>query len=150
MERTCGGRSDTPAPDRTTARDLSSTEVIQRSPERMIIETAFPEPPPDNGVTAPQDGSAYRSINQAPVARILSGCSNQSAPGGDRVGAEIIKLLWEWDPERVTNLTRMCVKIGTHSEGWKTAKGIVNPKQGKPDYRQAHDHRVIALLAWTP
>jgi len=62
------------------------------------------------------------------------------------MGAEVIKLLWQWDPERITNLTRLCIQVGTHPEGWKTAKGIVIPKPGKPDYRQVRAHRVIALL----
>jgi len=61
------------------------------------------------------------------------------------MGAEIVKLLWEWDPERITDLTRLCIKIDTHPEGWKTAKGIAIPKP-KPDYRQVRVHRVIALL----
>jgi hypothetical protein len=29
---------------------------------------------------------------------------------------------------------------------WKTAKGIVIPKAGKPDYSQVQSYRVIALL----
>jgi len=62
------------------------------------------------------------------------------------MGAEIVKLLWEWDPERITNLARLCVQVGAHPESWKTAKGIVIPKLGKPDYRQVRAHRVIALL----
>ena len=62
------------------------------------------------------------------------------------MGAEIIKLLWEWDPERINNLTRLCIRIGTHPESWKTAKGIIIPKPGKPDYRQSLVHRMIALL----
>jgi len=104
------------------------------------------EPPPDNGITAPQGGSAYMAIDQTLVGRILAGCSNQSAPGEDRMRAEIVKLLWSWDLERIANVTRLCVQVGTHPESWKTAKGIVIPKPGKPDYRQVRAHRVIALL----
>ena len=95
---------------------------------------------------APPGGSAYKAIDLPLVGRILSGCSNQSAPGEDRMGAEIVKLLWQWDPERITNLVRLCIQIGTHPESWKTAKGVVIPKPGKPDYRQIRAHRVIALL----
>jgi len=61
----------------------------------MLTEAAFPEPPADNGVTAPQDGSAHSAIDQALTDRILAGCSNQSATGEDRMRAEIVKLLWE-------------------------------------------------------
>jgi len=86
------------------------------------------------------------AIDQSLVGRILAGCSNQSAPGEDRMGAEVVKLLWQWDPERITNLARLCIQVGVHPECWKTAKGIVIPKPGKPDYRQVRAHRVIALL----
>jgi len=64
--------------------------------EKMILETAFPEPPADNGVATPQDGTAYREIDQALINHILAGCSNQSAPGEDRMGAEIVKLLQDF------------------------------------------------------
>jgi len=101
----------------------------------MILETAFPFSPPDNGITAPQGGEAHKAIDQALISSILAGFFNQSAPGEDRMGAEIVKLLWEWDPERITDLVRLCIRVGTHPESWKTAKGNVIPKPGKPDYR---------------
>jgi len=132
-ERTCGQvRYTNPRLD-DSARPLingDTTAITRREKEMMLIEAAFPEPPADNGVTAPPDGSAHNAIDQALVGRILARCSNQSAPGEDRMGAEIAKPLWEWDPERITNLTRLCIKVGSHREGWKTAKGIVIPKPG--------------------
>ena len=95
----------------------------------MILAAAFLERPA-NGITVPQGGSAYKAMDQLLVGRILAGCSNRSAPGEDRMGAEIVKLLWEWDPERVTNLARLCVQVGTHPESWKTAKGSSYRNQG--------------------
>ena len=62
------------------------------------------------------------------------------------MGAEVVKLLWEWDPDRIINLVKLCIQLGTHPKTWKTAKGVVIPKQGKPDYRQVRAYRVIALL----
>jgi len=137
-----------PKPD-DNARPLigrGDTAITRDDKERMILKTAFPEPPPDNGITAPQGGLANMAIDQSLVGRILAGCSNQSAPDEDRMGAEIVKLLWSWEPERINNLTRLYVQVGTHPGSWKTAKGIVIPKPGKPDYRQVRAHRVIALL----
>jgi len=141
-------RYTNPRPD-DSARPLISgdcTAIPREEMERMILEAAFPEPPPDNGVTAPQGGEAYKATDQSLVGRILSGCSNRSAPGEDRMGAEVVTLLWEWDPERITNLVRQCIRVGIHPESWKTARRIVIPKPGKPDYRQVRAHRVIALL----
>ena len=141
-------RYTTPRPDDSAKTLISGdrTAITYEDMERMILESAFPEPPPDNGIRAPQGGSAYMAIDQPLVGRILAGCSNQSVPGEDRMGAEVVKVLWQWDPERITNLVRLCVQVGTHPEGWKTAKGIVIPKPGKPDYRQVRAHNVIALL----
>jgi len=62
------------------------------------------------------------------------------------MGAEIVKIMWEWAPERVTALVRACIELGHHTKSWKTAKGVVIPKPGKPDYKQVRAHRVISLL----
>jgi len=62
------------------------------------------------------------------------------------MGAEIVKVMWEWAPARITALVRACIELGHHPEGWKTAKGVVIPKPGKPDYTKVRAHRVISLL----
>ena len=40
------------------------------------------------------------------------------------------EVVWEWDPDRITNLVKLCIQLGTHPKTWKTAKGVVIPKQG--------------------
>jgi len=62
------------------------------------------------------------------------------------MGAEIVKVIWEWASERITTLVRACIELGHHPESWKTAKGVVIPKPGKPDYSQVRAHRAISLL----
>jgi len=62
------------------------------------------------------------------------------------MGAEIVKVLWDWAPGRITALATACIELGHHPESWKTAKGVVIPKPGKPDYTQVRAHRVISLL----
>jgi len=108
----------------------------------MILEAAFPEPPPDNGVTAPREERRTR-----PSTSLWSAASSQVA----LTGAHQARTGWEprsssWDPERITNLVRLCIRVGTHPESWKTAKGTITPKPGKPDYRQVRAHRIVALL----
>jgi len=66
-----------------------------------------------------------------------SDSSSQSEPEEDRMVAGTIKLLWKWDPERITSGGVY------HPSGWKMAKGVVILK---PDYRQVRAHRVIVLL----
>jgi len=97
----------------------------------MFIEAVFPRAP-DAGEQAqlPDGGLAYQRINEALVGRLLAKTRNASAPGGDRMGAEIIKVMWEWPPGRITALIRACIELGHHPETWKTAKGG-NPQTRK-------------------
>jgi hypothetical protein len=40
-----------------------------------------------------------------------------------------------------------CIRLGHHPRVWKTAKGILLRKQGKPSYAIAKAYRVISLLS---
>jgi len=57
----------------------------------------------------------------------------------------IIKDIWQWDSERITQIVRACIRLGQHPELWKTVKGVVIPKPGKPDYSKVRAYRVRVL-----
>jgi len=115
--------------------------------ERMLIATAFPEAPDVGEQTPlPDGGRAHQRVNESLVGRLLAKTRNASAPGGDKMGAEIVKVMWEWAPARIATLVRAYIELGHHPKGWKTAKGVVIAKPGKPDYTQVRAHRVISLL----
>ena len=118
----------------------TATTITEK--EEMIVRTAFPPPPEDDGYQAPSGGTMHRLVNQQRVGKAIAGMSNKSAPGEDRMGAEVVKLLWDWDPSRITALARGAIRTGYHPHAW----GIVIPKPGKPDYSKARAYRVIALL----
>ena len=80
------------------------------------------------------------------VGSLLGKASNTSAPGSDRISAGIVKVFWQWDQERFTQPVRACIRLGHYPKLWKTAKGIVIPKPGKPDYSKVRAYRVISLL----
>jgi hypothetical protein len=94
----------------------------------------------------PRDGRPFERVNAELVGQLLRKASSQSAPGDDRISAGILKVFWEWDQQRITQLVRACIRLGHHPELWKTAKGIVIPKAGKPDYSKVRAYRVICLL----
>jgi len=80
------------------------------------------------------------------VASLLAKAASNSAPGDDQISAAIIKVFWQWDSDRITQIVRACIRLGHHPELWKTAKGVVIPKPGKPDYSKVRAYRVISLL----
>ena len=67
-------------------------------------------------------------------------------PGIDGIGFKALRLLWRWAEDRVVALVQGCIRTGYHPCTWKTAKGILLRKQGKPTYSVAKAYRVISLL----
>ena len=61
------------------------------------------------------------------VGSLLGKASNTAAPGDDRISAGILKVFWQWDEHRFTQLVRACIRLGHHPQLWKMAKGVVIP-----------------------
>jgi len=79
------------------------------------------------------------------VGSLLAKAANTSVDD-DRISADTIKVFRRWDGQRVTQLVRGCIRLGHHPKLWKTAKGVVIPKPGKPDYSKVRAYMVISLL----
>jgi len=108
--------------------------------EQAILQSHFPPGPP--GVFEPaQGGKAFERIDAQLVGSLLGVAANTSASGDDRISAEIVKVYWQWDKQRITQLVRACIRLGFHPGIWKTAKGVVIPKPGKPDYSKVRAYR---------
>jgi len=113
--------------------------------EQAILQSHFPPGPP--GVFEPvQGGKAFERVDAQLVGSLLGVAANTSAPGDDRISAGIVKMFWQWDKQRITQLVRACIRLGFHPGIWKTVKGVVIPKPGKPDYSKVRAYRVISLL----
>ena len=113
--------------------------------EQAILQAHFPLAPP--GKYFPADGSkAFEKVDARLVGSLLRGVANTSAPWDNRISAGIIKVFWQWDEQRITQLVRACIRLGIHLSIWKTAKGVAIPKPGKPDYSKVRAYRVISLL----
>jgi len=113
--------------------------------EKALLSAHFPKAPPGD-YTPKGGGRAFERVNTEVVGGLLGKAANASAPGDDRISAGILKVFWEWDHQRIVQLVRACIRLGHHPELWKTAKGIVIPKPGKPDYSRVRAYRVICLL----
>lgn len=86
-------------------------------------------------------------VSAREVREALFAQSVKKAPGVDGIGFKALRLLWRWAEDRVVALVQGCIRIGYHPCTWKTAKGILLRKQGKPTYTAAKAYRVISLLS---
>ncbi|GAB7336400.1 hypothetical protein MBLNU13_g09118t2 [Cladosporium sp. NU13] len=91
-------------------------------------------------------GSAAE-VSACEVSEALFTQAVKKAPGVDGIGFRALRLLWQWAEDRIVSLVQGCIRIGYHLCTWKTAKGILLRKQGKPAYTAAKAYRVISLLS---
>jgi hypothetical protein len=112
--------------------------------EEIFMAQAFPPQAMDNEDIQIPDTSAGVSAEQ--VREALFTQAVNKAPGIDGIGFKELRLLWRWAEDRVVALVQGCIRTGYHPCTWKTAKGILLRKQGKPTYSVAKAYRVISLL----
>lgn len=112
--------------------------------DEIFMAQAFPPQVVDNEDIQIPDTSAGVSVKQ--VREALFTQSVNKALGVDGIGFRVLRLLWRWAEDRVVALVQGCIRTGFHPCTWKTAKGILLRKQGKPTYSVAKAYRVISLL----
>jgi len=113
--------------------------------EAAIFKGHFPKGPPGTYEPA-ASGQAFERVDAHLIGSLLAKVANMAAPGDDRISADILKVFWQWDQQRISQLVRACIRTGYHPKIWKTVKGVVIPKPGKPDYAKVRAYRVISLL----
>lgn len=124
---------------------LRSVAALAEEKEEVFMEQAFPRQESTNDETAIPDttvGVGAREVQEALFAQSI-----KKAAGIDKLGFRALRLLWSWDSDRVVALVQGCISLGYHPRVWKTAKGILLRKQGKPTYAVAKAYRVISLLS---
>lgn len=121
------------------------TAATAEEKEEIFMAQAFPTQAAESGDIHIPDTSAC--VNAKQVHEALFAQSVNKAPGVDGIGFKALRLLWTWAEDRLTALVQGCIRTGFHPCTWKTAKGILLRKQGKPTYSVAKAYRVISLLS---
>ena len=113
----------------------------------LIKEEAFPKPLKGVERKAHEEGGEmWKKITDEDIREALLNQLVQKATGPDRLSFKAIRLLWDWDSQRIINIVKASFRLGVHPQVWKEAKGVVIPKPNKPDYRVAKVYRVLTLL----
>ena len=89
--------------------------------EQAILEAHFPLSP-GGSYEPPADGRAFVQVDAHLVGSLLAKAANMSAPGDDRISADIVKVFWQWNTQRFVQLVRACIRLGLHPTLWKTAR----------------------------
>ena len=94
----------------------------------MLIDISFPAPVPyegDEGQRGPP-GRAFEHVSLELVSAALKGTSKKKSPGPDGIGPLAISCVYSWEPDRVVALIRAHIRLGTHPDKWKTARGAAS------------------------
>jgi hypothetical protein len=120
-----------------------TTTIEEKEP--LLRRTAFPTAPKGEPreLAPASPGKAVQMVSEALLSKAIHHQSEGKAPGPDLLNFKAIRLLWNWNRERIINITRQCVRLGYHPKVCKTAKGVVIRKINKPDYSQPKVYRVI-------
>lgn len=121
------------------------TAATTEEKEEIFMSQAFPPQARENEhISFPDSNSG---VSAKTVREALFAQSVKKAPGVDGIGFKALRLLWQWAEDRVVALVQGYIRMGYHPCTWKTAKGILLRKQGKPTYAVAKACRVISLLS---
>jgi hypothetical protein len=124
---------------------LRSVAASAEEKEDVFMRQAFPRQETTDVGTATPNTTAR--VGAREVHEALFAQSTKKAPGVDQLGFRALRLLWSWDADRMVAIVQGCIRLGHHPRVWKTAKGILLRKQGKPSYAIAKAYRVISLLS---
>lgn len=112
--------------------------------EEVFMKQAFPcQTDTGDDITIPDTAI---QLDKKAVHEALFAQSVIKAPGPDGITFKTLRLLWRWAEGRIVSLVQRCIVLGYQPRAWKTAKGVLLRKHGKPTYTVAKAYRVISLL----
>jgi len=81
----------------------------------LIKEDAFPKPLKGVERKAQEGGGEmWKKITDEDIREALFNQSVQKAPGPDRLGFKAVRILWEWDSQRIINIVKVSFRLGVH------------------------------------
>ena len=94
-----------------TDRDRKQANMIAKK-EEMLSRDSIPLNMYDQTFELPPQGQAHQSVTEHAVERALFGQSVQNALLLDQLSLGAVRLLWNWDTERIVELAKAAVRTG--------------------------------------
>ncbi|KAG8696018.1 hypothetical protein FRC09_008793 [Ceratobasidium sp. 395] len=125
--------------------------VTPNDQAQVFRATFFPSTPPDVDL---QDDfgihqrpiRAHSPITKCEIQAALNSSSNKSAPGAFGSNYRLLKWVFDYNPDLLTELYNGCLDIGFHPECLRKAIISVIPKPRKLDMSNPKSYRPISLL----
>jgi len=114
--------------------------------EEMLRCESFPPNDGDQYYELPPVRSTHTRVTTQAVERALFSQSVKNAQGPDKLSFGAIRLLWQWDKDRIVRVTRAAIHTGRHPAVRKHTSSMVIGKPGKDDYRKLMAYPSISLL----
>lgn len=84
---------------------FGNVAMSMKDKETLVRKTAFP-PPPKSSRREPRipASTAHLSITRNHVYNTLMAQSTKKAPGPDKINFGILRMIWDWEGERMTEM----------------------------------------------
>ena len=89
---------------------MGNIAITMKDKKVMVQRTAFP-PPPKSLLREPRisNGIAHTTITKELVYNALIAQSTQKAPGPDKINFGILRIIWDWEAEQMTQMVQQVI-----------------------------------------
>ena len=94
--------------------------------EALIYQSAFPKPSISlEAEPLISSRIAYKGITKEKVYLALITQAIAKAPESNKINFRILRMIWDWDKERIISIVQQAIRLGYHPKEWKKARGIL-------------------------
>lgn len=123
-------------------------ELKDASTMERIVDGLFPTHPTTERAEVTNDDTDVPAFTEAELVNATSSLKTGKAPGPDGIPGEVLRLMARHRPRVLLDMYNQCLKTGTFSKRWKTARLVLLSK-GKGDPDDPSSYRPLSLLDTT-
>lgn len=103
--------------------------------EALVGAHAFPKPPISYGAEyQPQKRNAHLLVNKNTVQKARFCQLVKKTLGPNLHNFLILRVLWDWEADRITSLVMQALRLQYHPQRWRYARGVFIEKPNKRDH----------------
>ena len=92
-------------------------------------------------------GVAHQIVTKNIIYKALMTQSLSKTPGPKKINFCILRMLWDWESEKIIAMVQQAIRLGYQSKRWKRTRGILPEKGSQQDFSLVKSYRVIYVPA---